>query len=1343
MTLFQTDAPVEQLSNWRTSHLPTPLKSRYVPLRAGILNVWEYDDQQFWFTDGRLLLRGRNEAGKSKVLELLFPFVLDGDISPKKLDPFDTANKSMWWNVIGFHKDRATAIGYLWLEFGRLDESGPPEYLTAIVGVQGTRAERKVNTWFALTPQRVDVDLDLAPGEVCRTQDSFAKALGPSALFETRAGAHRANVASRLFAMSPERFDNLLHLVRQLRKPKLADKLNNEKLSTVLTNALPPLDEGRIEPLAAGFAFLDADISDLAKADEAFRATGAFLDVYRAYARGQVRHRADQVRSAITRFDDVTKDEAAARATLEEVRARYERLTEESKDLARRHAAASGSLAGLDLSAVESLRSLEQQAAAHAEIAEKAFEEARRARTLAGSAARRLQDADGSLRQLRQAEADVLGATRRAAERAGVHSGWETVAGTDPVQAAGMLLDAARARRALVDAVAAADARAGRARECLAGTAAKVEQAAERADEAADAAAAAVAATARARTEFVDEVDTWLRAGPRDPVPVDAESVADGVAADLMGGDREARRVALAHAGDALDAAEQAVSVATVDLAYARSRHEGAVADLAAHDALADDVPPPARPGIPDARVGAPLWLAVEFTDAVTPDEAALLEAALAAAGLLDAAVTPAGLVSDADDTVLVPAGAAGRGVRDWIRPAVGADADLVDAVLGGIGVGADAGTTCWVDLDGSWANGPLQGRWTKAAAEHIGAAARAAARARRRTELEVAVESTRVELQRAEAGLGGAEEARRVARAWSEAFPSVTRWAAADREEARTASEAARDAGEHVRAVEAHEREVAANRQALEALDAAVAVAGCEPVEVAATRELLNAAGDAAEDLRSAARDSARSAGDVRRLQEEAEEAGAAGDAAEERHQTAAVAASRSDAAYRTVVELQGADVERILAEKDRLEQEVRALDLRRQQVETDRRAAREEEIRAEVVLQETGRRREHASSERELALVGLAALVRSGHVSHAVVVDVSRDATDYLQPTAGRTLARQVAAAVPDAVGSDEARAAATDRLVAAFTPLRDAIGAAFDPHLDSTEAGVFTASATLNGEVTGFVELHQALGEDVEQRRQTIAAEERNLIEQYLRDEVGNHLGDCLHAASTEVQQMNAILRRHPTNSGATVQLKWQVSEAAGSGVKEAVQALLTSPATRGEEASAALAVFLAERVAMARRGEVDGADLAERLTAALDYRHWYTFGVTYKAGGQEAALTARSVGSGSGGQQAKVAHLPLLAAAAGFYSSSPSAPRLCFLDEAFAGIDGPNTADLLEVATTLDLDLVMTNFDAWFCVPQLPGLAIYHLEKLAGAVGVAAIRYQWDGHTQTESDPWLES
>ena len=1334
MSLFETTAPVEELSARRAAHLPAPTKSRFAPLRAGILNVWEYDDQQFWFADGRLLLRGRNETGKSKVLELLFPFVLDGDITPKKLDPFDTANKSMWWNLIGFNQDRSSAIGYLWLEFGRLDESASAEYLTAIVGVQATRAERRVATWFALTPQRVDLDLDLAPGEVCRPQDSLSKALVTGACFETKASAHRANVATRLFAMSPERFANLLHLLRQLRKPKLADKLDNKKLSEVLTNALPPLDEARIEPLATGFSFLDGDISDLARAEDAHRATGTFLDIYRTYSRGQARHRANQVVSAVTNFDNVTRAEGEARRSLERAQGESRRLSKELTDLAHQLAIASGSLRGLDLSAVESLRALEQKKDADERVAEGAWGEATRALTAADTAAARATDVDGVLAERQQKESAALSGARRAAGKAGIESVWEAT--SVGVGAAAGLLGAVRSRRALLEAVAAAEGRAARARERLAISQSKVDQAAERVAECADASTQAVERAGAARDDFVAAVDIWLRASPA-PLNVAAETVGEKVGA----GDWGARRVAAAYSAEGLGAADEALQSATEDVANARTRRDQAATDLEAHDALPDETPPPRRAGIPKQRSGMPLWLAVEFTDGVDFEEAALLEAALDAAGILDAVITTEGLI-DADDTVIVAADSASRGIRDWLRPADGTETGVVNGVLGAIGAGAGSTAVCWVDLDGAWCNGPLQGRWTKSAAEHIGAGARAATRLRQRAELAAVLDEAEDTLSSAQGAFVEAQDRRRAVLAWRDDFPSASDWAVAERDVVDAEKQEARAARQHREAVEAHAGEVAANKGALDAVETAVLAAGCQPAEVPSLRLLLDAAGDAAQDLRAAANDTAGTLEHARRMHEDTNLLRLEAESAESRHQEAALAASSSLGAYRTVFELQGADVRRVLAEKDRLEGQVKNLTDSQHRTQANRDSAREAEIRAEGVLEETGRRRAAASTERDQALTALAVLVRSGHVSHTVVVDAARDAADYVQPTAGRTLARQIAAAVPADEGAEDARSRATDRLVAAFTPLRDAIGTAFDPHLDSTEVGVFSASATLNGEVVGIADLHQALADDVEQRRATIAAAERNLIEQYLRDEVGNHLGDCLHAATTQVQQMNAILKRHPTNSGATVQLRWQVSDAAGPGVKDAVQALLRSPATRGEQESATLAVFLSERVAMARRGDVDGADLAERLTATLDYRTWYTFGVSYRAGGEEAALTARSVGSGSGGQQAKVAHLPLLAAAAGFYSSSPSAPRLCILDEAFAGIDGPNTADLLTVATTLDLDMVMTNFDAWFCVPQLPGLAIYHLEKLSGAVGVAAIRYEWDGHTQSETDPWLD-
>lgn len=46
--------------------------------RAGILNYWYYDEAEFDFSDGRLLLRGSNGSGKSVTMQSLITVLLDG-----------------------------------------------------------------------------------------------------------------------------------------------------------------------------------------------------------------------------------------------------------------------------------------------------------------------------------------------------------------------------------------------------------------------------------------------------------------------------------------------------------------------------------------------------------------------------------------------------------------------------------------------------------------------------------------------------------------------------------------------------------------------------------------------------------------------------------------------------------------------------------------------------------------------------------------------------------------------------------------------------------------------------------------------------------------------------------------------------------------------------------------------------------------------------------------------------------------------------------------------------------------------------------------------------------------
>jgi len=42
--------------------------TRFQPTRAGIINMWDYRDEEFCFADGWLILRGPNGSGRPRRL---------------------------------------------------------------------------------------------------------------------------------------------------------------------------------------------------------------------------------------------------------------------------------------------------------------------------------------------------------------------------------------------------------------------------------------------------------------------------------------------------------------------------------------------------------------------------------------------------------------------------------------------------------------------------------------------------------------------------------------------------------------------------------------------------------------------------------------------------------------------------------------------------------------------------------------------------------------------------------------------------------------------------------------------------------------------------------------------------------------------------------------------------------------------------------------------------------------------------------------------------------------------------------------------------------------------------
>jgi len=746
---------------------------RFVPTRAGIINLWDYRDQEFCFGDGRLVLRGPNGSGKTKGLEVLFPFVFDGRIEPRRLNPFAGEERTMKSNLL--YRKQESAYSYVWMEFAR-GHWDDPEVVTVGIGMRATRSSDKVTRWYFVADGRVGVDFSLiGPDDRPFTRKQLAEQIGTDVITD-RPVDYRAAIDARMFGLGLQRYDQLINLILTLRRPQLAKNLDPRGLSQALTDGLRPLDEQLILDAARSFSDMEEVGRTLEGLVQADTATRTFVDVYRKYLAVQAKSDVEQVRG---RLDAVTHsgtalfaatalrerretDRAAAEARAEAADRAYEQALTDRETL-QRSSAYEGKQQLDDLA--DAVKRLETSAAVHRDKATKAQQavdqrgaEAERARTGVESAAAALARGEDELRS--------------AGEEAGI--AWAAL----PEQArTEQLTTTVRSHAEERD----ADVRAVRGALSLVDTAAaertRTERAAQRAIELRDTAAAdlarAEAAVTLARAETAAALREWWdthgRAWRESTESADGHSPAELFAA---------LDAALAQAGtdDAPTLAEvltehnePLTEAIRTRRQAARSTVEQAAAQItglrAERDRVAaekDDAPTafPARTGSRDTHSGAPLWRLVRFADDVSPEQAAGIEAALQAADLLDGWVCQeAQLPAHDSDQFLIPLPSqerpTGRTLADVLvveddSDSVTVPRDTVAGVLASIALvdtitrdgNPAALAPVAIAADGRYRQGVQLGRHTKPHAEFIGTTARARRRELRIVQLTAAIEA-------------------------------------------------------------------------------------------------------------------------------------------------------------------------------------------------------------------------------------------------------------------------------------------------------------------------------------------------------------------------------------------------------------------------------------------------------------------------------------------------------------------------------------------------------------------------------------------------------------------------
>lgn len=1328
---------------------------RWRPRRAGIVNLYEYANQVFDFAGGRLLLRGHNTSGKTKALELLLPFCLDGDISPAKLDPFASAFKDMKWNLVGCTGEEQR-VGYVWLEFERL-QNGDVQRLTAGIGLRANRSLANVTRWYFIARDRtVGEDLALLRGRDPIARSELAATLGEDGEVLDNQRDYRARLNDTLFGFAGEQqYQTMLRLMRDLRRPHLSKTLDPARVAEQLTVGLPEVDEDLMRRLAGGLEQLETLERGLARLRDVRERVRRFHQrTYSAYARAVVRERADALRAAQTAVENAAERLRETEAELQTETERTERSASEQEaagaELERLDAEERALLGSDAWSSVADVEALRERAQAQQRASEAARGRADDFASSAGALEAELIAARAAAADQREQAIRDLDAAIDVAGRAGVGRRVELLASQlreDTLSAEvwrSLLNDLARdwrdvlhRQRELLGLAQAAAAEAEHARASERDAAAQLAQVSSRRE-------AREQDLEQARRALAEAFTGW-REGLVE-LELDEQAAADALAlayagkpaASALSSCAERVRSALADERSALLAARASVEEAATAAADEIERLLAARNDG------------PVGPGWPRAdraeRAGAPLWRLVDFNDGLPAASRAGLEAALEASGLLDAWVTPSGRLEDPQlaDVILAAVGSETQAsLLDVLEPLPDqpVSEEIVASLLRCVALGEHE-TGAWIDLEGRFALGPLYGRGAKSEAQHVGEAAREAYRAARIADLRAEIAAFEKQIAAHEADLTKLDRRRAALTTELEALPSVDAITTAleavgvstvlEAEATRTHEQTAvvaRDAAEHEIEADAARREHAAAHGLPAPLDPTILQRLRD-----ATGELAGAATTVARAWGLADREAQAVEAAARRLTEL--QGTAAGHDLQARDEEGE--ARRLAAEYAARERALGTTGEELRRRRAAVASELKvARDTQRHASETERqaliaRARLEADAQTRTTEHETARsRRERASiAFRQLAQTSILRLV----LGDATPADTGQGG----EWTFTRTL--EVARALPSELLSVRSGAGELAVAVQRDVPLldRELAEADMGAYASRGEDELLIVHVTEAGGEQTLAEVLDTLAAEIADREQILTAEERRVFNDALVEEIADHLRQRIHEVHGRVQRMNAVLRRSPTAAGKTVELEWRPLED-DEGTQRAALALLRRDVHHlGDESRQELVAFFRGRVESARRehtGDRGQKPMADMLMDAFDYRRWFAFGLYEHSETGRVRLTRKRHAVGSGGEQSVLIHLPLFAAAAALYGDG-QAPRLVMLDEALSGIDEDTRERVLAATVAFDLDIVMTSHELWGTYRSVPQLSIYQLHRENGRFGVHAIPFVWDGEVLHE-------
>lgn len=297
--------------------------NKWVISKAGVLNYWYYEEEEFPFEKGHLLIRGGNGSGKSVTTQSFLPLLLDGNKSPQRLDPFNTRSRKMIDYIFGESPEENEKTSYLYMEYKK-PVTG--EYITTGIGLKGNLSSDRVDSWyFIIKDKRINKDIMLYEFAIDENGEKVKIPLSEKKMknlieqekigeFKTSQADYAEAVNNNIFKFqSIEEFKEMVDLIVRIRAPKLSNNMGPSVLYDVLQSSLPDLSMNDLRSLSETIQNIDEINERLTKFKEDLTLITTLSSKYDAYNMAVLSQKAHQFISMKDKVKNSVKDIESAR----------------------------------------------------------------------------------------------------------------------------------------------------------------------------------------------------------------------------------------------------------------------------------------------------------------------------------------------------------------------------------------------------------------------------------------------------------------------------------------------------------------------------------------------------------------------------------------------------------------------------------------------------------------------------------------------------------------------------------------------------------------------------------------------------------------------------------------------------------------------------------------------------------------------------------------------------------------------------------------------------------------------------------------------------------------------